>query len=168
MSAPGPSLRQLTAASGRRLDPHILVVDDDVDLRILIRDAIELAEEHRDEEASPTISECGSGEEALTFLDSCDPLPSLIYMDVEMPGMGGLEAVKRLKENPRTRNIPVVILSGLQDVAQQGRDAGCEADAFQVKPADADSLIETVLQSTDYWLHVRPQKETTSPIPNAA
>lgn len=163
MSAPGHNLSRLNAKKSAAVNPHIVVVDDDADLRMLICDAIELAEEHRSDGRTPTITECSSGEDALTFLAGCDPLPSLIYMDVEMPGMGGIEAVKRLKADARLRHVPVVILSGLQDVAQRGREAGCHADAFQVKPSDADGLIETVLQSTDYWLHIRPE-ETTSAV----
>jgi len=108
--------------------PMVVVVDDDADLRLLMRDAIEMAEEHRD----------GSGVEIVEFesataalghlLDGDNPPPDLIYMDVEMPGTSGLEAARRIKSDVRLRHVPLVVLSGLQDVAARGRREGGDAD----------------------------------------
>ncbi len=65
--------------------------------------------------------------------------PDLILMDLEMPGMGGIEALRRLKGDDRTQSIPVVVLSGaplaLHDEATR---AGCTA--FLVKPCSAIDL----------------------------
>jgi CheY-like chemotaxis protein len=134
----------------------ILLVDDDADLRLLMRDAIELAEDHAISGPTADVIEFGCGEDALDYLRADhEPLPDLIYMDVEMPGIGGLETVKAIKADASLKHIPIVVLSGLQDVAAQGKRLGANADQYRVKPQDAEHLAETVLESTDYWLNVR-------------
>ncbi len=164
MSAPGPHLA---------LRPTVLVVDDDPDLRMLIRDAIEEAEAHRGGGTTLDVVELCSGEEATDYMIRASSgevdapkLPSLIYMDVEMPGIGGLEAVRQVKSDPRWRDIPIVVLSGLSDAGAIGRASQYGANSYNVKPTDAEQLAKTVLSSTDYWLNVhqtpthhRPQEE---------
>ncbi len=60
-------------------------------------------------------SEClGSGEEALARLNR-EPLPHLVILDHMMPGASGLEVLRVLREEPRTRSLPVVIFSAVQD-----------------------------------------------------
>lgn len=141
----------------------VLVVDDDPDCRLLVRDAIEEAEKRRGASTLRLeIIECDSGEAALRYLrregefadPATSPRPGLIYMDVEMPGIGGLEAVRCLKADPRLRDIPTVMLSGLSDTGAIDAAARNGANSYTVKPADAERLLETVLTSTDYWLHV--------------
>ena len=140
--------------------PVVLVVDDDADMRLLISDAIEEAEQHRGGDDLEVV-ELDSGEAAVEHLKralagglAAPTLPSLIYMDVEMPGIGGLEAVRQIKANPRLRDIPIVVLSGLSDATAIGRASEYGANSYTVKPADADQLAKTLLSSTDYWLHV--------------
>ncbi len=65
-------------------------------------------------------------------------LPQCIIMDLMMPGMDGSEAIRRLRENPVTKDIPVVILS-----AYPHRRTGGE-DAAMVKPVDETMLVQTV------------------------
>lgn len=70
--------------------------------------------------------------------------PDLILIDIQLPGMDGLEATRRLKRDPATRLIPVVALTAL---AMQGdeariRVAGC--DGYIAKPIDYRLFLETV------------------------
>ncbi len=147
----------------------VLLVDDDADCRLMIRDAIEEAETRRVSQARPTrplvIREVESGEAALRYLKregeyTNAPRPGLIYMDVEMPGMGGLEAVKQLKSDDRFKDIITVMFSGLSDPDAMASAADSGANSYTVKPADAERFMQTVLRSTDYWLHVHqtPQR----------
>lgn len=71
-------------------------------------------------------------------------LPDAIIMDIEMPEMNGLEASRRLKENPRTANIPIVMLTVRDEagVATQGLDLGV------VDYIPKDVFSETVLLET--------------------
>lgn len=147
----------------------VLLVDDDVDCRMLIRDAIEEAESRRVNLSMSTrpliIREVDCGEAALRFLRREGEFanaerPGLIYMDVEMPGIGGLEAVRQLKSDERFKDIPTVMFSGLSDPTAMAQAAESGANSYTVKPADAERFMQTVLRSTDYWLHVHqtPQR----------
>ena len=145
----------------------VLVVDDDPDCRLLVRDAVEEAEAQRGDGRPLEVREAESGEAAVSYLADAagrpGDRPGLIYMDVEMPGMGGLEAVRRIKADPRLRDIPVVVLSGLSDGAAIGRAAANGANSYAVKPGDAEQLLKTVLTSTDYWLRVHQTPQRHAP-----
>jgi two-component system, cell cycle response regulator DivK len=70
--------------------------------------------------------------------------PDLILMDLEMPGVDGWEATRRLKSDAHTSGIPVIALSAhaLAGMRERALDAGC--DEFDTKPIDFDRLIGTV------------------------
>jgi CheY-like chemotaxis protein len=80
--------------------------------------------------------------------------PVLILLDLKLPKVGGLEVLRRLRENPRTKNIPVVILttsSEEQDLIR-GYDLGC--NSYIRKPVDFIQLNEVMRQLGVYWLMV--------------
>jgi two-component system, cell cycle response regulator DivK len=70
--------------------------------------------------------------------------PDLILMDLEMPGMDGWEATRRLKADPQTRDIPVIALSAhaLAGTREKALAAGC--DDFDTKPINFDRLVVTI------------------------
>ena len=70
--------------------------------------------------------------------------PALVVLDVVMPKIDGLEVCRRLKRDPQTRHIPVLILtaSGIRSPEEAAKEAG--ADAWMRKPYDSKELIETV------------------------
>lgn len=74
------------------------------------------------------------GAEGLQLAVRCKP--KLILLDLMMPGMDGFEFVRRLKDDPVTRDIPVMIVSALDDPASQQRIIACGADDFIRKPVD--------------------------------
>jgi two-component system response regulator len=131
----------------------ILLVDDDPDCRMLIRDAIESSK------FSHAVYEVSDGNEALHFLRQAGefsdvPRPELIYLDIEMPGMNGLEALKAIRANPQLRDIPVVMMTGVSDEAQMRLAAESGANSYTIKPANAEHFLQTVLNSTNYWLRI--------------
>jgi CheY-like chemotaxis protein len=67
--------------------------------------------------------------------------PDLILMDLELPGLDGWEATRRLKENPATRDIPIIALSAhaLAGSREKALAAGC--DEFDTKPVEFDRLL---------------------------
>ena len=81
-------------------------------------------------------------EEALAMLDSVRP--RLILMDLQLPGLDGLELTRRLKADPATREIVVVALTAyaMQGDEQKALDAGC--DGYIAKPIDSRILATTV------------------------
>ncbi len=70
--------------------------------------------------------------------------PDIILLDVMMPGMDGFEACERLKANPRTRHIPVVMVTALSDVNDRVRGLKAGADDFLSKPVNDVALFARV------------------------
>jgi two-component system, cell cycle response regulator DivK len=70
--------------------------------------------------------------------------PDIVLMDLEMPGIDGWEATRRLKSNPATRDIPVIALSAhaLAGSREKALAAGC--DEFDTKPVEFDRLVATL------------------------
>ena len=70
--------------------------------------------------------------------------PDIILMDLRMPGIGGIEAIKQLKQDTAVANIPVMVLSAW--TSQRNRDDSYEAGAskFLAKPVDTKRLIEEI------------------------
>ena len=100
------------------------------------------------------------GEEALEYL-FCEgryasrnkaEMPSLVLLDLKMPGLGGLEVLKQIRNNPHTRRLLVVILTSSkeeQDVAM-GYDLGI--NSYIRKPVDFHKFAEVIKQLGMYWL----------------
>jgi CheY-like chemotaxis protein len=84
--------------------PLILVVDDEPDIRMLLRDQLEL-EGFR-------VLEAGRALEAVEL--ARERLPDLVTMDLMLPDLDGFEAIRLLRENERTRETPVIILSAIE------------------------------------------------------
>jgi two-component system cell cycle response regulator DivK len=87
-------------------------------------------------------------DEALKVLQ--DNHPVLILMDIQLPGMDGLQLTKLLKQNPRTQNIIIIALTAyaMKEDQQKTIDAGC--DAYVTKPFDTKelpALIESLIRS---------------------
>jgi CheY-like chemotaxis protein len=114
--------------------PTILVVDDDPVIQKLLSVNFEM-EGYR-------VVTAGDGVEGLERVQA-DP-PDLILLDVMMPRMDGLEVVRRLKSDPATKLIPVVLLSAKAQSTdiQHGVDAG--ADDYVTKPFDPLELLDKV------------------------
>ncbi|HDY92829.1 response regulator [Pseudoalteromonas sp. SR43-6] len=70
--------------------------------------------------------------------------PDIILLDVCMPGLDGYDTCRMLKHTPETKNIPVVMVSGLESPSekQAGFDAGC--NAYVVKPFSVGALLEEI------------------------
>jgi CheY-like chemotaxis protein len=131
----------------------ILLVDDDSDCRQLIRDAIEQGK------LDNPVHEVSSGEEALAFLNRQGrhinaPRPGLIYLDIEMPGMNGQETLRAIRNDPRFADIAVVMMTGVTDDEQKRLAMANGANSYTNKPTDALTFVQTVLQSTNYWLRI--------------
>jgi len=118
---------------------HILIVDDEDNIRFVLKYNLELD--------GHTVVEAKHGEEALEVASQD---LDLILLDVMMPTMNGIEACQKLKQNPHTKDIPIVMLtakSQLLDIEEAFR-AG--ADDYLTKPFEPDEIsnkIETKLSN---------------------
>jgi len=129
------------------------LVDDDPDGRILLRDALEATG------LVGEVREAACGEEALEFLfgpgrSAEGGRPDLILLDIEMPGIGGQATLVRIKGDPDLREIPVVILTGVNDNGQMRLAAANGANSYTLKPTDPLGLMQAVRATVHYWIQV--------------
>lgn len=139
---------------------NILLVDDDEDCRLLIRDAI------TDGRIENRVYEVNSGEEALDFLyrrgEHTDaPRPGLIYLDIRMPGLSGQEVLKELRKDGEFSDIPIVMMTTLEDDKEKEMAARNGANSYAVKPEDPVEFVKTVMEATDYWIWIHKRPEGT-------
>src|SRR5438477_10312788 len=113
---------------------RVLVVDD-VELNVKLLEA-KLSGEYFE------VIAADNGPQALELAES--ELPDIILLDVMMPRMDGLEVCRRLKANPRTTDIPVVMVTALSDVANRLRGLEVGADDFLTKPVNDIALFARV------------------------
>lgn len=114
--------------------PYILVVDDNKITTKLLRRYLE-----------------ANGFEANEAYDGIDCLeklkerkPNAVVLDVMMPRMDGYETVSNIKSNPETKDIPVVIVTALNDVANQLKSIEAGSDDFLSKPIEEKLLVAKV------------------------
>lgn len=78
--------------------------------------------------------------------------PRAVLLDIKMPRMDGLELLKRLKTNPLTRTIPVIIMTSSQEESDLVKSYEFGANSYVVKPVDFESFSEAVQHVGLYWL----------------
>lgn len=80
--------------------------------------------------------------------------PSLIFLDFNLPKAGSRELLRRLKEDPELRTIPVAVLT-TSDAERDVRDAyDLHANCYLRKPVDLDGFFNTIRTAADFWLNV--------------
>jgi len=114
--------------------PLVLVVDDYQDAREMYAEYLEYSGFH--------VAEAKNGQEALD--KAFELRPDIILMDLSLPVIDGWEATRRLKNDDRTRTIPVVALTGHAMTGQSDEAKGAGCDAFVTKPCLPDALVEEV------------------------
>jgi two-component system, response regulator len=102
-----------------------------------------------------------NGKEALEWLfeiaakpDAMLRIPSLVLLDVKMPGIDGFEVLKRIRENPVTRLIPVVMFSSSREDSDLLKGYHTGANAFVLKPTSFTDLVETARRLREFWLEI--------------
>jgi two-component system, cell cycle response regulator DivK len=110
---------------------HVLVVDDYDDGREMYAEFLELA--------GYRVSQAKDGAEALRKAN--DLLPDIILMDLSLPDIDGSDVARRLRKDPRTRQIPLVVVTGHAPENVQGHT---HYDGFVIKPCPPDALVEEV------------------------
>lgn len=120
--------------SDNRVSASILVIDDDSQILDVIALMLDSA-----------------GYNILTALDgkagvqlAVEKLPELILLDVHMPGMNGFEVSAVLLRNPKTRNIPIVMMTGLCETEDRIKSLEAGAVDFLVKPLSSEELTAKV------------------------
>lgn len=113
------------------LQGRLLVADDDEPSRRLLRDLFR--------KQGYTVTEARNGEEALNLARAAPP--DVILLDVMMPRLDGLEACRRLKDDARTRPVPVLLVTALHERADRLKGMACGANDFISKPFDTEEIL---------------------------
>lgn len=100
-----------------------------------------------------------SGEDALKFLQREDPFrraprPKLILLDLDLPGISGLDVLRELNQNQQLRPIPVVIFTGRVDHDDMLAAYDERARAFITKPENRDEFVTCVEHIEAFWLNI--------------
>jgi two-component system response regulator len=137
-------------------EPVILLVEDSEDdveltLRALRRSGIQ-----------SRVEVARDGVAALDYLQRGTPLPSVVLLDLNLPRLSGLEVLERLRAHPRTRLVPVVILTSSRDEADLARGYALGANSYVRKPVDYDAFMDAARQLGQYWLQLNEAPPVTA------
>jgi two-component system response regulator len=132
----------------------ILLVEDNPDdeeltLRALSRNKI-----------SNEVAVVRDGQEAVDWLEGTGPhagrnpddIPALILLDLKLPKIDGLDVLRRVRANPRTALVPVVILTSSKEDRDRASGYQSGANSYVQKPVDFTAFVDAVRQLGMYWL----------------
>jgi len=127
-------IRLLSLKWGLSMHRCIVVADDDPTVVSLVKTRLA--------KAQYAVFAAADSEQALAMVQAKDPVA--VILDVQMPGGGGLSVLSKLKADPKTSSLPVMMLTGERnaETVLQAMDAG--ADDYMVKPFLPDALMERV------------------------
>ena len=100
------------------------------------------------------------GQDAVDWLEGTGPyssrdpndVPALILLDLKLPKIDGLEVLRRLRANPRTAIVPVVILTSSKEERDRASGYLSGANSYVQKPVDFTAFVDAVRQLGMYWL----------------
>jgi len=140
------------------------------------RHIVLLVEDNQDDEdlTLRAIQDCGvpcqvdvvrhGGEVVGRILGPAGSIPALVILDYHLPGLSGVEVLRELRRDPSTRDLPIVMLSGLSS-DEDLRDCLNEgANSCVQKPMDVNRYLDHVGQIVRYWLTVDRRPEPTGSI----
>jgi len=145
------------AKAGMAMDKTIKIVlmaDDDEDDTFLVQRAFA-------ETGIPVeLRFVPSGEDLLNYLFRCGkykdpslfPHPSLVFLDLNMPGKGGYEALAEIKADPTVKNIPIVVYTTSSNEMDIRRCYELGANSYVVKPDNFHALVDVLNTTAKYWL----------------
>jgi len=121
------------------MEQKILIVDDEAHIRMLIEQTLEELEDHGVEFLTAE-----NGEIALEIIQ--EEKPNLVFLDVMMPKMNGMEVCRRVKKELGMHNVFIVLLTakGQEMDRQKGQEVG--ADVYMTKPFDPEAILKKARQ----------------------
>lgn len=122
----------------------LLVEDDAADAELTLRALRGVAEGR--------IRHAWDGEEALALLAEAADLPNVVLLDLKLPRLDGLQVLERLRALPRTRHLPVVMLTSSREEPDIARAYALGVNSYIVKPVEFDAFVQAVAEAGLYWL----------------
>ena len=115
-------------------DELILIIEDNDKNRKLVRDVLTFK--------GYAVIETETGEEGIRLAQ--ERRPSLVLMDIRLPGIDGIEALRRLRAEPATRGIPIMAMTASVMTADRQKITDAVFDAFQSKPLKVKDFVAAV------------------------
>lgn len=139
-------------------DKIIMLVEDNPDDVVLTLRAV------KKNRLAHEVVVANDGVEALDYLlgpgHETRELPSLILLDLKLPKVDGLEVLRRVRAEERTRLLPVVVLTSSKEEQDMIASYSLGANSYIRKPVDFDAFIEAVRQLGLYWLQINETPPT--------
>lgn len=135
---------------------RVLLVEDDGSHRWVIRRLLENAFG-----AEVSVEEAVSGEMALERARS-DPVPDLILLDLNLPGVDGFQVLRQLRADDRTRRVPVVVVSSSEEDAAVRRAYEEGANSFISKSDSPEKTLQRLRLLPVYWLELNRLPDESS------
>jgi CheY-like chemotaxis protein len=121
-----PGLEQMS-------DMHVLVVDDEPSFREVLCRMLESAHDVR---------EAGSGLDALRMM--AEERPAVVLLDLYLPGLGGMQVLRQMQQDPSLADVPVIVISGMDDVETKVSALEAGANDYMVKPVVREELLARI------------------------
>jgi CheY-like chemotaxis protein len=134
----------------------ILLADDSEDDRMMTREAL------RESYVLNELREVEDGQELMDYLlrngryadPLASPLPGVILLDLNMPRKNGHEAIRDIKDHPRLRRIPIVVLTTSQDEEDVVRSYDLGVNSFITKPVTFEGMVGVMRAFGQYWIEI--------------
>jgi two-component system response regulator len=123
----------------------LLVEDSDDDAELTMR-AI------KNNKIANRIELVRDGVEAIAYLESDRPLPRLVLLDLKLPRMNGLDVLRKIRGNPKTRVLPVVILTSSREEPDIASAYDLGVNSYIVKPVEFEDFVKAVTSTGLYWM----------------
>jgi CheY-like chemotaxis protein len=156
-SGRGPARRADGAQQAYGTGIPVLHIDDDPNDRELLQTAVLHAE------IPFQVHSVSDAEQAIAFLSGANlyadrarfPLPSLILLDLKMPGSSGIEVLTWVRSRPELSRVPVIVLSGSESAEDMRQAYASGANAYLIKPLAFNALVEMIRGVNLGWFVVR-------------
>lgn len=132
----------------------LLVEDSPLDAELTIRAL-------KDGKLANTVEWVKDGQQALDYLfqegsyaERAGALPQLVLLDLKMPRVSGIEVLRAIKADARTRMIPVVVMTSSQEEKDIAQSYDLGVNSYVVKPVDFNAFADIARQSGYYWLAI--------------
>jgi len=132
----------------------LLVEDSPLDAELTIRAL-------KDGKLANTVEWVKDGQQALDYLfqegsyaGRAGNMPQLVLLDLKMPRVSGIEVLRAVKADPRTRKIPVVVMTSSQEERDIAESYDLGVNSYVVKPVDFTAMTNLARQAGYYWLAI--------------
>ena len=126
----------------------ILIVEDDPNDSYLL--TVQLAEFELENE----ICVIPNGRRALDFLLQASPAPFALFLDLNLPGMGGVQLLQEIRKEPRLHGLPVIVMTGSLDPEDAEKCARLGVFAYSSKPVKTELLRNIILSGNSRWSYL--------------